>query len=383
MAQASRKAPSRKSFVFGIGSLYLGIAGLGAGLYYDHLIAIFVGLALIALGITAFTIASVRNSGALSRAMANLVYHEKIAIMQSSIGKQQEQIEHDREAAAEFDKWADPGLRQEFEDLWQRFFVSGVRPIVIKIGGSTLGNSDTTLRDVVTLHKRGFLPVVVHGGGGRITEWLDRMGISSSFVQGQRVTDEETLRVVVAVLAGLVNKELVATINSLNGRAIGLSGVDGGLIQARIQRPAMGYVGEVVKINPESIAAVLSAGYVPVIAPGGFKLPGEDNDPVMLLNINGDVSASEIAVALRAEKLIFLTDVPGVQDSEGNVLPKLSPEEARALIDSGVISGGMIPKVEGCLRALSAVSSTRIVDGRSEGALLAAVEGGAAGTVIE
>jgi len=383
MAQEGQKAPSRKSFVAGIGFLYLGLAGLGYGLYDDHLTSIFVGLALIALGIIVFAVVSVRSSQALSRAMANLVYHEKIAIMQGSIGKQQEQIEHDREAADGFAKWADPSLRQEFEDLWQRYFVSGVRPVVIKIGGSTLGNSDTTLQDVVTLHKRGFLPVVVHGGGSRISEWLDRMGISSSFVQGQRVTDEETLRVVVAVLAGLVNKELVATINSLNGRAIGLSGVDGGLIQARIQHPGMGYVGEVVRINPESIAAVLAAGYIPIIAPGGFKLPGEDNDPVMLLNINADVTASEIAVALRAEKLLFLTDVPGVQDSGGNVLPKLSPDEARALIDSGVISGGMIPKVEGCLRALSAVSSTRIVDGRGEGALLAAVEGGEAGTVIE
>ena len=383
MAASGQKASSRKSFVFGIGSLYLGISSLGVGLYYDYLTATLVGLALVAVGMTVFSVVSARSSQGLMRAMANLVFHEKIAIMESCAGRQQEQIEHDRQAASEFEKWADPDLRQEFEELWQQFFESGAQPVVIKIGGSTLGNHDTTLQDIVTLHKRGFLPVVVHGGGNMITEWLDRMGISTSFVQGQRVTDEETLRVVVAVLAGLVNKELVAGINALHGKAIGLSGVDGGLIQAKILRPGLGYVGEVVKINPESIAAVLTAGYVPVIAPGGFRLPGEDNDPVMLLNINGDVSASEIAVALKAGKLIFLTDVPGVQDAAGNVVERLTSAEAKSLIDSGVVTGGMIPKVEGCLRALSVVPSTQIVDGRAEGALIAAIEGRATGTVIE
>ena len=383
MAASGQKASSRKSFVFGIGSLYLGISSLGVGLYYDYLTATIVGLALVAVGVTVFSVVSARSSQGLMKAMANLVFHEKIAIMESCAGRQQEQIEHDRQAASEFEKWADPDLRQEFEELWQQFFESGAQPVVIKIGGSTLGSHDTTLQDIVTLHKRGFLPVVVHGGGNMITEWLDRMGISTSFVQGQRVTDEETLRVVVAVLAGLVNKELVAAINALHGKAIGLSGVDGGLIQAKIQRPGLGYVGEVVKINPESIAAVLTAGYVPVIAPGGFRLPGEDNDPVMLLNINGDVSASEIAVALKAGKMIFLTDVPGVQDAAGNVVERLTAAEAKSLIDSGVVTGGMIPKVEGCLRALSAVLSTQIIDGRAEGALLAALEDRAAGTVIE
>ncbi len=383
MAASGQKASSRKSFVFGIGSLYLGISSLGVGLYYDYLTATLVGLALVAVGMTVFSVVSARSSQGLMRAMANLVFHEKIAIMESCAGRQQEQIEHDRQAASEFEKWADPDLRQEFEELWQQFFESGAQPVVIKIGGSTLGSHDTTLQDIVTLHKRGFLPVVVHGGGNMITEWLDRMGIATSFVQGQRVTDEETLRVVVAVLAGLVNKELVAAINALHGKAIGLSGVDGGLIQAKIQRPGLGYVGEVVKINPESIAAVLTAGYVPVIAPGGFKLPGEDNDPVMLLNINGDVSASEIAVALKAGQMIFLTDVPGVQDAAGNVVERLTAAEAKSLIDSGVVTGGMIPKVEGCLRALSVVPSTQIVDGRAEGALIAAIEGRATGTVIE
>ena len=267
--------------------------------------------------------------------------------------------------------------------MWQEFFEKGTRPIVVKIGGSTLGNHDTALQDLVTLQKKGVLSVVVHGGGNRVSEWLERMGISTSFVRGLRVTDEETLRVVIAVLAGLVNKELVAAINSLSGKAIGLSGIDGALIQGKIKEPDMGYMGEVVRVNPEPVIAILSAGYIPVIAPGGFKPPGEDNDPVTLLNINGDVSASEIAVALKADRLIFLTNVPGVQDGEGRLLPRLSPDEARSLIDSEVITGGMIPKVEGGLRALSCGSSTQIIDGRTDGALLAAVEGKGSGTTIE
>jgi len=384
MPESNNRPPSSKGIVFGVGIVYLGFISIGLGLYYDnYLTVILFGLALIAAGITLYTVTSIRNSRRQIRAMANLVFHEKIAIIQNYLGKQQEQIEHDRQAAGEFEMWVDQSLKEEFRALWQQFFERETRPVVVKIGGTTLGNQDTTLQDLITLHKQGFLPVVVHGGGNKVTEWLEKLGMSTSFVRGHRVTDAETLRVVVAVLSGLVNKELVAAINSFHGKAIGLSGVDGGLIQARIEQPDMGYVGKVVKINPESIIALLVAGYIPVIAPGGFKLPGDDNDPVLLLNINGDVSASEIAVSLKAETLVFLTDVPGVKDSEGKVLKRLSPAEARTLIDSGVITDGMIPKVEGCIRALSSVSSTQIIDGRTAGALLAAVEGNGNGTIIE
>ena len=260
---------------------------------------------------------------------------------------------------------------------------SSAKTIVIKIGGSTLGSHDTTLDDLVALQKKGILPVVVHGGGNKITEWLKKMGVATTFVRGMRVTDAATLEVVIAVLAGLVNKELVAAIMSRGGKAIGLSGVDGGLIQAKIEKPELGYVGQVVKVNAEPIKAVLSAGYIPVIAPCGLRLAGGDSDPVTLLNINGDVVASEIAGALEAERLIFLTDVPGVRDSEGKFLSKLSAAEARALIASGVISGGMIPKVEACLNALSRVPSTQIIDGRYAGALLSAIESNTGGTRIE
>lgn len=383
MPESNTSPPSGKRVLFGIGFVYLGIVSLGIGLYYDYLNATLTGLALIAVGLAIYSIASVRGSYRQMRAIANLVFHEKIAIIEGYMGNQQEQIEHDRQAALELSGWVEPRLKQEFEELWQEFFQRETRPVVVKIGGSTLGSHDTTLQDLVTLQKRGILPVVVHGGGNKVSEWLERMGISTSFVHGLRATDKETLEVVIAVLAGLVNKELVAAINYLGGKAIGLSGVDGALIQGKIKSHDMGYTGEVVRVNPESVIAILSAGYMPVIAPSGLRLPGEDNDPVMLLNINGDVSASEIAVALKVDRLIFLTNVPGVQDSEGKLLPMLSPAEARSLIDSGVITGGMIPKVEGCLRALSSVTSTQIIDGRTEGALLAAVEGSGNGTTIE
>jgi acetylglutamate kinase len=260
---------------------------------------------------------------------------------------------------------------------------SSAKPIVIKIGGSTLGSHDTTLDDLVTLQKKGSVLVVVHGGGNKITEWLKKIGIATTFVRGMRMTDAATLEVVIAVLAGLVNKELVAEIISRGGKTIGLSGVDGGLIRAKIENHELGYVGQVVKVNAEPVKAVLSAGYIPVIAPCGLKAAGGDSDPVMLLNINGDAVASEIAGALKAERLIFLTDVPGVRDGEGKFLPRLSAAEARKMIASGVIVGGMIPKVEACLNALSRVPSTQIVDGRSAGALLSAIENNTGGTKIE
>lgn len=257
------------------------------------------------------------------------------------------------------------------------------KPIVVKIGGSTLGNHDTTLQDLVTLQKRGMPLVVIHGGGNEVTSWLKRLGIDTKFVRGSRVTDKETLHVAIAVLTGLVNKELVAAITSLGGQAIGLSGIDGGLIQAKVNDPEMGYVGEVVKINTEPITTLLNAGYFPIIATAGFRLPDSEKDEIQFLNMNGDVSASEIAIALGADRLVFLTDVSGVQDSDGKVISKLTSTKAKSLIESGVISGGMIPKVEECLRALNYIPSAQILDGRVEGALLSIVEGNNTGTRIE
>ena len=249
-------------------------------------------------------------------------------------------------------------------------------PIVVKIGGSTLGSHDTTMEDLVALQKEGRTLVVVHGGANIVSEWLSRQGIPTRFENGLRVTDRQTLDVVAAVLCGLVNKELVSAIQSLGGRAIGLSGIDGGFIEARIKDADLGYVGEVVKVNPEPIEAVVKGGYIPIIAPLGLAAKGEK------LNVNGDPAAGDIAAALGAERLVFLTDVPGILDSSGKLLPRLSADEASSLIGSGVVSGGMIPKVEACLRALSTVPITQIVDGREPHALLQVMAGKGDGTTI-
>lgn len=253
--------------------------------------------------------------------------------------------------------------------------------IVIKIGGSTLGSHDTSLQDIVQLQQKGQPVVVVHGGGKTVTDWLDKMGVSSKFVRGLRVTDVATLQVVVAVLAGLVNKELVAELNGLGGKALGLSGVDGALIETRLKDAEIGLVGEIVKINTEPLEAALKAGYIPVVAPPGY-LPPQQGQPAAILNVNGDTAAAEIAGALKASKLIFLTDVDGVLDSSKKVISQLHSSEVQQLIASGVASAGMIPKLEACLLAVQNVPVARIIDGRQPHALLAEAEGRGGGTTI-
>jgi len=255
--------------------------------------------------------------------------------------------------------------------------------IVIKIGGATLGSHDTTIEDIVELHQQGKSLVVVHGGGKVITDWLEKRGISTRFINGERVTDEATLEVVVSVLIGLVNKEIVADINALGGMAIGISGVDGAFIQGRIKDKELGYVGTVAKVNPAPLEALLNSGYIPVIAPLGIHAADKAEKAPKLLNINADVVAGEIAAAIGAERLIFLTDVVGICDQSGNLLPHLSPDEAEALVASGTASGGMIPKIKACLRALSGTSTTRIMDGRQRHALLDEIEGHGGGTTIK
>ena len=238
--------------------------------------------------------------------------------------------------------------------------------IVVKIGGSTLGNHDTTLEDLVELQKRGKSLAVVHGGAKVSSEWLARLGIPTSFVNGLRVTDAETMKVVAAALGGLVNKELVVAIQALGGKAVGLSGCDGNLLWANIKTPEMGYVGEIVAVDPTPLKLLLKAGYMPVVAPVSF---GSAEGRVMLLNVNGDTAAGEIAAALAAEKLIFLTDVDGIRDRSEQVVHKLNLTEARDMLASGVASGGMIPKIEASLRALTATKVVRIIDGRAAHAL--------------
>jgi len=246
------------------------------------------------------------------------------------------------------------------------------KTIVVKIGGSTLGNHDTTLEDLVQLQKQGKSLVVVHGGGRVTSEWLARLGIPTSFVSGLRVTDAESLKVAAAALGGLVNKELVVAIQALGGKAVGLSGCDGNLLRASIKSPELGYVGEIVAVDPTPLKLLLDAGYMPVIAPISF---GSVEGKVMLLNANGDTAAGEIAAALVAEKLVFLTDVDGIHDGSGKVIPRLNRAETRDVLASGVASGGMIPKIEASLTALTAAQVVRIIDGRISHALLQDIAG--------
>jgi acetylglutamate kinase len=254
--------------------------------------------------------------------------------------------------------------------------------IVVKIGGATLGSHDTTIEDVVTLQQQGRLLVIVHGGGKIITEWLDKQAIPSRFVRGERVTDRPTLQVVVAVLAGLVNKQIVAAINDQGGQAIGISGVDGGLIQAEVKDEELGYVGSVVAVNTAPLRIMLDAGYIPVVAPISLNTTDKLGQGPPVVNINADDVAGEIAAAIVAEQLIFLTDVAGIRDRSGQLLTRLRPDEAAALVASGTASGGMIPKIRACLRALTVAKTARIIDGRQPHALLRELEGEDNGTVI-
>ena len=254
--------------------------------------------------------------------------------------------------------------------------------LVVKIGGSTLGSHDTTLEDLVALQGRGWRPLVVHGGGALVSEWLKLHDTPTRFVRGLRVTDAASLRVVVAVLAGLVNKELVAALNALGGRAIGLSGADGALIRVSPLDPELGYVGQIERVDGDMLRRLLDERYLPVVAPLG--LLWQDGGPRnQIMNINADTVAGEAALALGARWLVFLTDVPGIVGRDGHSLARLAPGEAAALVEEGVVSGGMIPKVEACLRAAAGGTRTAIIDGRQPHALLAALDRGElAGTIV-
>jgi acetylglutamate kinase len=258
----------------------------------------------------------------------------------------------------------------------------GVKPIVIKIGGSTLGNHDTTLEDLVALQKKGVPCVVVHGGGKIISDWMKKQGIPPRFVRGLRVTDEPSLEIAAAVLTGLINKQLVSALLAKGARVMGMSGVDGGILEGVIEDPELGLVGKIIKVNPDPIFAALNAGYIPLLAPIGVHQFDGSEHSGSLLNINGDTAAGEIAWALRASHLVFLTDVEGVKDASGRVMPRLSESEARRFLRSGVASGGMIPKLEAGLRAMETVQTTQIVDGRLPGALMDCLSNKAVGTYL-
>ncbi len=256
------------------------------------------------------------------------------------------------------------------------------KAIVVKIGGSTFGSHDTTIEDIVYLQKQGKRLVIVHGGGNAVTDWLKKQDTPTKFVRGERVTDEATLEMVTAVLGGLVNKEIVAAINCQGGQAVGITGVDGALLQGKIRNKEMGYVGDIVKVNSTLLEALMESGFVPVVAPLSLHSIDRQDDTPLMLNINGDTAAGEIAAASGAEKVIFLTDVAGICDQSGKLIPELTPAEAEGLMASGIASGGMIPKIKACLRALSNASTACIINGKEPHALRREFEGKISGTTI-
>lgn len=232
------------------------------------------------------------------------------------------------------------------------------------------------------MQQHGLLPVVVHGGGKVITEWLDKQGVRPKFVRGLRVTDERTLRVAVSVLTGEVNKEIVASLHALGGKAIGLSGVDGGMLQAKVLDPELGLVGSITEVDPSPIMAATSAGFIPVIAPVALREPNPSLGTPAFLNVNADTVAGEIAMALRADRLVFMTDVEGVMDSSRRLIERLTERQAQGLMSSKVIAGGMLPKIGACLLALSHVGETHIVDGRKSNTLRDILDGKLLGTRV-
>jgi acetylglutamate kinase len=253
------------------------------------------------------------------------------------------------------------------------------KTIVIKYGGNAMVEErlkESFARDVILLKLVGMNPVVVHGGGPQIDEALKKIGKTGTFIQGMRVTDEETMEVVEWVLGGEVQQDIVMLINHFGGQAVGLTGKDGGLIHAKKmmvpneQIPGgapldLGFVGEIEAINPAVVKALQDDAFIPVISPIGFSAEGQ------AYNINADLVAGKMAEILKAEKLVMMTNIPGVMDKAGNLLTDLTAREIDALFADGTISGGMLPKISSALDAAkSGVNSVHIIDGRIEHSLL-------------
>ena len=240
--------------------------------------------------------------------------------------------------------------------------------IVIKLGGHAMVSDEalkTFARDVVLMRQVGINPVIVHGGGPMINSMLDKLNIETEFIDGKRVTDSETISVVEMVLSGNVNKKIVQAINNQDGRAVGLSGKDAKLITCIQDKPELGLVGTPKDVNPEVIFNLFENDMIPVIAPLGSGIDGET------LNVNGDTVSGAIAAALKADRLLLLTDVSGVQDKDGSIITELNSNQIKNWINEGIISGGMIPKTETALMALEGgVRGVVILDGRVPNACL-------------
>ena len=279
---------------------------------------------------------------------------------------------------SQIDEWMEKaGVLIEALPYMRRY---GNKPIVAKFGGHAMGEQayvDSFAADMTLLRQIGAQPVVVHGGGPQIGDMLKRLKIESSFVNGLRVTDAATISVVEMVLAGAINKSLVAAVNMAGGRAVGLSGKDGHLITAsklssasansdsQIEKVDLGFVGKPETVDPKVITALMAADMIPVIAPIGSGIDGQT------YNINADTAAGAVAGAIGASRLLMLTDVAGVRDKNGDHISRLKLSEARALIKDGTVQGGMIPKVETCIEAVEkGAEAAVILDGRAPHAVL-------------
>jgi acetylglutamate kinase len=241
--------------------------------------------------------------------------------------------------------------------------------VVVKFGGNAMGDDAAMAefaRDIVLMRQVGVNPVIVHGGGPMINEMLEKLGIKSEFVRGKRVTDKATVEVVEMVLTGLVNKRIVQAIMDEGGRAVGVSGKDDDLMVCVADDPELGFVGKPVEMNVQVLRDLFGAGIIPVVAPVATGMGANET-----FNVNGDTAAGAIAGALKADRLLLLTDVAGVKNEAGEVVTQLSPADVRGMIAKGIISGGMIPKVETALAAVEAgVRAAVILDGRQPNACL-------------
>lgn len=251
----------------------------------------------------------------------------------------------------------------------------GGKTVVIKYGGNAMINEElkqSVMEDITLLKFIGLKPIVIHGGGPDISAELNNHNIKSNFINGLRVTDKDTMRIAQMVLIGKTNKEIVSLLNSKGGRAVGISGIDGSFIECQKQytevdgkKTDIGYVGDIVNIRSSVLDLLASDEYIPVVAPIGTDAEGNS------YNINADTVASAVAVATKAEKLILLTDVEGVKDENGNIVYEADCHEFTDMIESGVINGGMIPKIKGCIEAIHAgVNGVHIIDGRIPHCLL-------------
>jgi acetylglutamate kinase len=250
--------------------------------------------------------------------------------------------------------------------------------VVLKIGGSVQGEEGAALDVLSALNDSGHALVVVHGGGPLATEWSGRLGLETRFVRGLRVTDAKTRDVALATLTGLANSRIVAALIGRGVPAVGLSGIDGGMLRAEREDAELGLVGRVTLVDSALLEELLESGRVPVVAPAALdKKDGE------VLNVNGDAAAGAIAASLGARLLVFVTDVPGVRAKDGKVIASLDAARAKALVEDGTIEGGMVPKVEACLVAASAGCRSAIVAARGADAIERLLAGEPVGTVFE